>query len=156
MNMKMGLRVAALGLMFTSMPLVAKHDGRLNASQDRSQDYLEPKDGPTLRPDANAYLWGDEALWGDKSGNNAVAARPRSNVQLDHSNEHGHYDGHVHDHQQSYYVPAFAPMVTIISMAPVTTTTTTVTEEVYYETVRRPLRKKSAHVRKPKPRCGCR
>lgn len=55
-----------------------------------------------------------------------------------------------------YYPQQFAPAVTPVTMAPVTTSVTTVTEEVYYENVRSAPRKKVVRKAKPKPRCACR
>jgi Nickel/cobalt transporter regulator len=58
-------------------------------------------------------------------------------------------------YQNGWYYPA--PTVTTITVSPSVTTTTTTTEEVYYETVsvpvkRRPVKKWRP---KPKPRCAC-
>jgi Ni/Co efflux regulator RcnB len=59
--------------------------------------------------------------------------------------------------QGYYYYPQPAPVVTTITVTPAVTTTTTVTEEVYYETVSAPVRKKAVRKWKPrpKPRCHC-
>jgi Ni/Co efflux regulator RcnB len=59
-------------------------------------------------------------------------------------------------YHQGWYYPA--PVVTTVTITPAVTTTTTVTEEVYYETVavphkKRPLKKWKP---KPKPKCVCR
>jgi hypothetical protein len=59
-------------------------------------------------------------------------------------------------YQNGWYYPA--PVVTTVTVMPAVTTTTTVTEEVYYETVSVPVRKKAVRKwkPKPKPRCTCR
>lgn len=60
-------------------------------------------------------------------------------------------------YQNGWYYPA--PTVTTITVAPtvVTTSSTVITEEVYYETVRTPVKKRPAKKwkPKPKPRCTC-
>ena len=131
----------AICVLFNSAPVMAKHTERPRDSRDRTQDYLEPADGPSLRADADGYGWntGDESLFSAPD-------------QPDRRDDYNYY----HGWQRGYSSAAFAPIVTIISMVPVTTTTTTITEEVYYETVRRPVRKKIVRKWKAKPRCGCR
>lgn len=59
-------------------------------------------------------------------------------------------------YQNGWYYPA--PVITTVTVMPSVVTTTTVSEEVYYETVKVPQKKR--YVKKwkpkPKPRCGCR
>ncbi|MES2782772.1 MAG: hypothetical protein V4657_08250 [Pseudomonadota bacterium] len=132
MNRKVILSFAALGVLVHSMPATAYHD-----PQDRTQDYVEPKDGPLLQPDTDLYGW-------QVDGERVLVTPERSTHRHDHS------------HQRSFTTAASAPMVTVILMAPAIITTTTVTEEIYYETVRRPVHKKPVRKWKPKPRCVCR
>ena len=132
MDSKVIWGLAAIGVLVHSMPAMADHD-----PQDRTQDYVEPKNGPSLQPDKDGYDWHVD---GER-----VLVTPE---QSTHRHDHGQ--------QRSYTTTAFAPMVTIISMAPATITTTTVTEEIYYEIVRRPVHKKTVRKWKPKPRCVCR
>lgn len=78
------------------------------------------------------------------------APPPRPHPQ---GNPYGYQGGY---YQHGYYYPA--PVVTTITIMPAVTTTTTVTEEVYYETVSVPAKKRAVRKwkPKPKPRCVCR
>ena len=85
--------------------------------------------------------------------NNGYQGQPQYAPPQPQGNPYGNQGGY---YQNGWYYPA--PTVTTVTVMPAVTTTTTVSEEVYYETVSAPAKKKAVRKwkPKPKPRCGCR
>ncbi|MFN3620124.1 hypothetical protein [Sphingorhabdus sp.] len=131
------LCVAALGLLIISAPSIAKHGESRTDPNDRTQDYSGTRYGPSLLFDSTAYFWNEHR-------HEPVDAPDRSRPDSSFGKQH------------TYVVSGNVPVVTLVTIMPVTTTTTVVTEEFYYETLRLPIRKKAMRKWKLKPRCACR
>ena len=125
----------------------------IEKAANKCKKYLPRED--RYYSDQSGYSQGGYSQTGYTQGgyqNGGYQGQPQYAPPPQQGYPYGHQSGY---YQRGYYYPA--PVVTTITIMPAVSTTTTVTEEVYYETVSVPARKKAVRKwkPKPKPRCGC-